>query len=109
MITLYSKPDCKLCTQSKDLLSARNFIFNTVTIGVEISREELVQRFPEAKTLPIIVLTTGEIIFGLKDLQNYMNSIPQNYMNSIPPTGNNDNENSLDKDDYQGKKEVITT
>lgn len=72
---IYSRPNCKLCTQAKDLLTARQLEFDVVNIDTDITKEALLEQFPQIKTIPVAVLDSGEILYGLNSIVNYVNSI----------------------------------
>jgi glutaredoxin len=55
MFTIYTKDDCTYCEQAKALLTSRGLPFTTVKLGEQITREELLQKFPTARTMPQIL------------------------------------------------------
>ena len=75
MITIYSKQNCKYCVQAKDLLTARGIDFDQKMMDVDISRDALLEKFPEARNLPIAELEDGETLYGLPSIMNYVNSL----------------------------------
>jgi glutaredoxin len=75
MITLYSKQNCKYCTQAKDLLNARGIAFTQLMMEEDISRDALLAKFPEARNMPIAELEDGETLYGISDILNYVNSL----------------------------------
>lgn len=76
MIDLYTKPNCPYCVQAKNLLNRNNQLFNEIAIGQQIMTEELQQRFPEARTAPVVVMD-GSYIGGYKELASLFESAPQ--------------------------------
>lgn len=58
---IYSKPNCPNCVQAKTLLSVRNIEYTEVSIGEDITREEFFSLFPEARTVPQIILDEKHI------------------------------------------------
>jgi glutaredoxin len=67
MIEVYSKPNCPDCTRAKSLLTSKGIEFNEYVIGVDADRDTLVERFPQARTAPIIVVD-GMFLGGLQQL-----------------------------------------
>lgn len=58
---IYSKPNCPNCVQAKTLLSARDVEYTEISIGEDITREEFFSLFPEARTVPQIILDEKHI------------------------------------------------
>lgn len=73
MIQVYTKPDCSYCDAAKRLLNERGVPFNEIRIGVDVIREEVVDMFPNHKTVPIIV-EDGGVIGGYQQLNEYLNT-----------------------------------
>lgn len=81
MFTVYSKPDCPQCEQAKALLTLNNRQFNVVHLDVGqpkvedekyISRDDLLSKFPSARTMPQIdqvVDGQHEIVGGFAELK----------------------------------------
>lgn len=68
MFIVYTKENCPQCEQAKSLLSTKGLPFKTVKLGEEISREELLAKFPSARTMPQI--SKGEVpVGGLSELR----------------------------------------
>jgi glutaredoxin 3 len=53
---LYTKSDCLYCEKAKNLISSRGDKYNELTVGLDINRNALLALFPEAKSVPQIVL-----------------------------------------------------
>lgn len=69
---IYSKGDvCKYCVKAKQLLEAKNLPFHEEVIGIHILRETFLDLFPDATTVPIIVLD-GVRIGGYDNLVEYL-------------------------------------
>lgn len=77
MYTVYSKPACPHCDQAKALLTAKGLDFTEVVLDMNqpkidgklyISRTELLEKFPAARTVPQIVLG-DQHIGGFTDLR----------------------------------------
>jgi glutaredoxin len=67
MFTVYSKPNCPYCDQSKALLEMKGEPFEVIMLDVGqpkvegqqyISREKLLEKFPTARTVPQIIRST---------------------------------------------------
>lgn len=61
-IVIYTKDDCIFCTRAKSFLTAKQIPFTTVHMPNEISRDDLLAKFPTARTMPII--TVDEVWIG---------------------------------------------
>jgi glutaredoxin len=72
MIELYSKPNCPYCDQAKMLLRQRGKDFIEYKLNEDFTREILLDKFPEAKTYPIIVVD-GFNIGGYDQLREHFN------------------------------------
>lgn len=70
MITIYSKPDCNYCIKSKAFMNKHNIKFQEFLMGRDVTREEILEQFPQMKTLPII-LNEGTLIGGYTNLLEY--------------------------------------
>lgn len=71
MITLYTRENCTFCIKAKELLQKNNIPYEEFIIGKDISRNEVIQKFPDRKKLPII-LENDKIIGGYDDLAEYI-------------------------------------
>jgi glutaredoxin len=71
MIVIYSKPGCNYCVASKKLLKEKNINFQELQIGKDISRNDFLELFPTAKTVPVITVDE-EWIGGFKELNEYV-------------------------------------
>ena len=72
MYTIYSKPNCGVCLQAKQLLEMEELPFEYLQLGKHYSLQEFMEMFPNARTFPMIV-KDGEIIGGYNDLIEYLN------------------------------------
>ena len=52
---LYSKPNCPGCTALKAQLKAQEQEYKEIVIGVDISREDFMVKFPQVRTVPYLV------------------------------------------------------
>ena len=53
-IVLYTKPQCPVCEQAKQLLKEYNQPYTEHVIGQDITREQVIEKFPWVKVAPII-------------------------------------------------------
>lgn len=68
MITIYSKPNCPYCDMAKNLLNSKNIAFTESVIGVDVSRDEILLKFPTMRSVPIIIDENGQLIGGYDKL-----------------------------------------
>lgn len=61
MIDIYSKLDCTWCKAAKDLLDVNNIEYNEYVIGRDLTREEFLEKFPNAKSVPHILVDNNFI------------------------------------------------
>lgn len=71
MILIYGKPGCTFCEQAKALCESRGFVFEYKTLGDDYTREQLLETFPGARTVPQIVVN-GLKIGGYSELLKYI-------------------------------------
>ena len=70
-IIIYTKEKCKWCNNAKQLLKDKQLPYAETVIGIDVTREEVVEKYPEAKTVPIVVID-GEWIGGYTELVDYL-------------------------------------
>ena len=70
-IEVYSKEDCAHCIRTKRLLERMQIPFVEKKIGVDVTREQLLEVAPNARTVPQIIIS-GKVIGGYDDLVEYM-------------------------------------
>lgn len=71
MIEIYGKPHCPFCEKAKQLCEQMKFEFVYKSMGTDFTREELLETFPAARTVPQIVVN-GTKIGGYSELVNYI-------------------------------------
>jgi len=54
MIEIYGKPQCPFCDKAKNLCETRGWKYTYKSLGTDYSREELLEWFPGARTVPQI-------------------------------------------------------
>jgi len=67
-LVLYTKDECPACTNTKTFLTKNSIDFEEYGIIYRSSRDEVIQKFPNAKTVPIIVIDDSITIGGYTDL-----------------------------------------
>ena len=70
-VTVYTKDLCAYCNAAKSLLRKMNVQFNEAKIGTDITREELLEIAPNARTAPQIVIN-NKVVGGYDDLVDYI-------------------------------------
>ena len=65
---VWSKETCPYCEQAKSLLESKGIEFEVRTIGVEYTKEQLLEAVPTARTVPQIFLD-GELVGGYTELK----------------------------------------
>lgn len=73
MITIYSRPNCTWCEQSKSLLESKGLEYNELMLDLDVTVEQLKQLVPGAKSVPQI-MDDGLYIGGFKELRTYLES-----------------------------------
>jgi glutaredoxin 3 len=68
MIEVYGKPDCNYCTKAKDLLNSKLVAFDYYSVGEDVTTEEVIERFPNARSVPVVVVN-GNHIGGYEELR----------------------------------------
>jgi glutaredoxin len=71
MITIYSRPNCKWCDQSKTLLESKGIEYNELMLDLDVTVEQLKKLVPGAKSVPQI-LNDGVLIGGFTELETYL-------------------------------------
>lgn len=70
-IDIYTKDDCAYCSMAKTSLAKHMMQFNEYKLHRDITRGQIQEKFPEAKTFPIIVVD-GFYIGGYNQLSSYL-------------------------------------
>lgn len=63
---VYSKENCPYCIAAINLLRIKNITVDKKTLGVDITKEQLLEKVPNAKTVPQIFLykNSEEVYIG---------------------------------------------
>ena len=62
-------PPCSYCMATKAHLNKEKIQFNEYVIGKDLTKDELMEQFPMARTLPIILID-DKVIGGYDQLRN---------------------------------------
>lgn len=74
--TIWSKEHCPFCDQAKLILDIKKIAYEEKKIGVNASKEELLEAVPNAKSVPLIFID-DEYIGGLKELKEKLSHVSQ--------------------------------
>jgi glutaredoxin 3 len=67
---IWSKDTCPYCDQAKTLLTQKGIVYEERRIGVEYTREQLLEAVPSARTVPQIFLD-DQHIGGFTELKQH--------------------------------------
>jgi glutaredoxin len=56
MILIYGKPQCPFCEKAKNLCEQRGYNYEYKTLDIDYTKEQLLETFPGARTVPQIVV-----------------------------------------------------
>jgi glutaredoxin len=68
MIELYTTDNCNYCNKAKNILNSLKVQFKTYSVGKDVSRDFIVEKFPNAKSYPVVVIN-GEFVGGYNELE----------------------------------------
>jgi glutaredoxin len=71
MIEIYGKPQCPFCDKAKALCERMELTYTYKSLGADFTREELLETFPGARSVPQIIVN-GTKIGGYTELVNYI-------------------------------------
>ena len=71
MIEIYGKPMCPFCEKAKQLCETRGLKYTYKSLGTDYTKEELLETFPGARTVPQIIVG-GTKIGGYDKLGTYL-------------------------------------
>jgi len=77
MITIYGKPMCPFCDKAKAICEQRGFAYEYKTLGTDYTKEELLETFPGARTVPQIVVG-GQKVGGYDQFAQYLDDTGYN-------------------------------
>ena len=70
-VEIYSKPQCPYCDMARALLDKMGVDYTTRTLGKDLTREELLEIAPQARTMPQIIIN-NQVIGGYNQLNTYI-------------------------------------
>ena len=70
MIEIYGKPQCPFCDRAKALCEMKGYEYTYQSLGTDFGREEMLEKFPGARTFPQIRVH-GENIGGYTELEQW--------------------------------------
>jgi len=56
-ITVYSKENCPACVALKERLKRNEEEYEEIVVGVDMTREDFLQKFPHVRTMPHVTYT----------------------------------------------------
>lgn len=71
MIQIYGKPMCPFCDKAKQFCETRGLEYTYKSLGTDYTKEELLETFPGARTVPQIIVG-GTKIGGYDKLTSYI-------------------------------------
>jgi glutaredoxin len=77
MILIYGKPMCPFCDRAKSLCEQRGFAYEYKSLGTDYTKEELLETFPGARTVPQIVVN-GNKVGGYEQFTQYIDETNYN-------------------------------
>ena len=73
MIEIWSKPNCVFCDKAEMLCKMKSLEYKKYMLDVDYSREDFMEKFPEARTFPQITMD-GNYIGGFTELDAHLAS-----------------------------------
>ena len=71
MIEIWSKPNCIFCEKAEKLCQIKGLKYKKYMLDVDFSREDLMSKFPEARTFPQIT-QDDQYIGGYTELEKHL-------------------------------------
>ena len=71
MIEIWSKPNCSFCDKAEMLCKMKSLEYKKYMLDVDYSREDFVDKFPDARTFPQITMD-GNYIGGFTELDAHL-------------------------------------
>lgn len=72
VVEIWTKENCSYCTKAKQFLSNKNIPYTELKLNEDFTREHLLEKFPNARTFPVIVID-GFYIGGYTQLEEMVN------------------------------------
>jgi glutaredoxin len=73
-ITIWSKLNCPACERAKALCELTDIEFEVLTVGVDKTREQLLEAVPNARSVPQIFVD-GSHVGGYQDLVDHLDKL----------------------------------
>lgn len=70
-IVLITREECNYCDNAKHALGTYGFAYQEKLIGHDIEREEVLEKYPGRKMLPVVVIN-DECIGGMEELNTWL-------------------------------------
>ena len=77
MIEIWGKPNCTYCDQAKRFCENNNLKYVYKTLDLDFTREDILEKFPGARTFPQIIVGSNKI-GGYDKLLAYIESTGYN-------------------------------
>ncbi len=71
MIEIYGKPGCPQCDMAKQFCEMKKLDYKYLSMGIDYTREELLESFPGARMVPQIKIN-NTAIGGFTELKKYI-------------------------------------
>lgn len=82
MIEVFGKDGCSYCEKAVNLLELHRLDYKYYKVGRDLTINELLEKFPEAKTVPIVVVH-GFKIGGYTELAGYIEETKSDFGHDI--------------------------
>lgn len=72
---IYTKDNCPYCINAKHLLVTKSLPYTEIRVGRDITRDELLELYPQIKTVPVIIDTTNnayKFVGGYNELREHL-------------------------------------
>ena len=70
-VEIITKEECSHCDNAKALMRSKKIEYTEYYLGLDYTREQILETYPSQKTLPIILID-NELIGGYNDLVEYL-------------------------------------
>lgn len=70
---IWSKYNCHYCDSAKKFLDSRGIVYEEKRVGIDYTKEQLLEAVPNAKTVPQIFID-GEYVGGYTELVQKFNN-----------------------------------
>jgi glutaredoxin 3 len=68
---VWSKPNCIWCDRAKDLLTREGYVYIEKILGVNATKEDLLESVPNVRSVPQIFVD-GVYVGGFQELQDFL-------------------------------------